>query len=142
MSDTSVVSHEYDSMAAVAQRMNAAILTIKRVELHLAGSDRIDARILDAERVHLKAIVRGIAARLSDARPASAETSGIPEALVLGVKRAYGARLRFFLQDLDAITTSLERRQPLTQEQLKLLDAISSVADAEASRVFRRLSRS
>jgi ABC-type transporter Mla subunit MlaD len=142
MSDTSVVSHEYDNIAEVAQRMNAAILTIKKIELRLAGFEQIDMRTVEAERSHLEGSIRGIAALLSDARPASAETSGIPEALVLGVRRAYGARLRFFLQDLDAITTSLERRQPLTQEQLKLLDAISSVADAEASRVFRRLSRS
>jgi len=122
--------------------MNAAILAIKKVELHLAGAEEIDARTLGSERSHLEGIIRGIAALLSDARLASAETSGIPETLVLGVKRAYGARLRFFLQDLDAITTSLAQQQPLTLQQLSLLDAISSVADAEASRVFRRLSRS
>lgn len=178
MSDASLLSHEYQTIAEVARVMNAALIDLKRARVHAVGREQGSATALAASGARLAAILHSLSTSIApraaapaepvaspeapipvwamevDAAPESATLSPgggsaaelaqivLPEAFIARIRAEHGARLGFFLDDLRSVTHTLAAAPTsVSEEQLALLDSISSVADVEASRVFRRFLR-
>lgn len=145
MSDMSVLSHEYKTASELSQRISTALILLKKVYYHLPGEEAVTPEELDSHRQALATILTTLVGLLTVPRPElvpSALTVSIPETLVMRLQAERRGDLIYYLDDLARVAERL-REQPLQLEEvdLALLDQLATVADAEASSVYRRLMR-
>ena len=141
MSDASVLTHEYDALAELAQALNAAAIVLKKDALRHPGQPAPDAVLVAASRDSVARTLRHVTALLATRGRPAPSTLNIPQGLVASLRIEYGARMTHFLHDLEDIAGALERGARLEGAQLRLLDEVSARVDTETSRVFRRFQR-
>jgi hypothetical protein len=144
MSDVSVLSHEYQTVSDLAQELNASLVALKKAVLATEGAETMESAILEKDRLRLAEIGASLAQILDpNADESQSETAArVPGALIARVRDERGGDLDYFLEDLRAISTRLRHcPEQVTQEDLAFLDQIAASAEAETTRVFRRLMR-
>ncbi len=145
MSDMSVLSHEYKTASELSQHISTALILLKKVYYHLPGEEAVTPEELDRHRHALATILTTLVSFLTVPRPQHvAGTLGVsvPETLVMRLQAERRGDLIYYLEDLAHVAERL-REQPtqLDDADLALLDQLATVADAEASSVYRRLMR-
>ena len=145
MSDVSILSQEYKTASELSRNISQALIVLKKVRYALPGADTISSEEKLQSQQRLAEMVAGLIPLL-DASPAKpidvVATAQIPGAFVVHVQDKRRGNLPDFIEDLASMVTRL-RAGPaaLIEEDFALLDELASIADAEASRVFRRLMR-
>lgn len=145
MSDVSVLSQEYKTASELSHTLSQALIVLKKVHYALPGADTISPEERLQSQQHLAEIVASLIPLL-DATPAKppdiTATAQIPGAFVVHVQEKRRGNLPDFIEDLTSMVARLHEGQAaLIEEDFVLLDQLASIADAEASRVFRRLMR-
>lgn len=145
MSDVSVLSQEYKTASELSHTISQALIVLKKVHYALPGADTISSEERLQSQQRLVEIVAALIPLLDapPAKPLDVEaTVQIPGAFVVHVQDKRRGNLPDFIEDLTALVARL-RAGPaaLIEEDFALLDELASIADAEATRVFRRLMR-
>jgi hypothetical protein len=145
MSDMSVLSHEYKTASELSQHISTALILLKKVYYHLPGEEAVTPEELDRHRHALATILTTLVSLLTVPRPQQATSAlsvSIPETLVMRLQAERRGDLIYYLDDLAGVAERLrEQPIPLDERDLALLDQLATVADAEASSVYRRLMR-
>ncbi len=145
MSDMSVLSHEYKTASELSQHISTALILLKKVYYHLPGEEAVTPEELDRHRHALATILTTLVSLLTAPRPQQATSAlsvSIPETLVMRLQAERRGDLIYYLDDLAGVAERLrEQPIPLDERDLALLDQLATVADAEASSVYRRLMR-
>lgn len=146
MSDIDVLSHEYKTISYLATSLNSAVIESKRLLYSLPGSESLTKEDIRSYQDFLSEFLAGLSRLMSireDKEPeARAKEPMIPASLVEKVKVAKQTLLPHYLDDLKEVTKHLEQGlQCLTEEDIRLLDELCSISDAETSDLFRRLWR-
>lgn len=144
MSDVSVLSHEYQTVSDLAQELNGSLVALKKAVLGTEGAEAVESASLEADRLRLAEIADGLALLLDpNTEPSLSEVAArVPGALVARVREERGGDLDYFLEDLRAISCRLRNcPEQVTPEDLAFLEQIAASAEAETTKVFRRLMR-
>lgn len=145
MSDVSVLSHEYKTTSELSQTLNSNLIVLKKEYWGLPGAENISVEQLETSRRRLAEILSAIISLLDPARARGMEVAyaaRVPGALVARLRTERRGDLAYYLEDLEQLATRLREGSPrLTDPDFALLDHLASVADAEASGVFRQLMR-
>jgi hypothetical protein len=128
MSDISALSNDYEETSHFAERVNSAVLGLKRSlrrpEQHLDLAD-------------LATIVEAVRKQLTAPEP----SADIPSEIVHRLSSEHQSQLTYLLEDLDSAAEALRGRSAVDSTVIPVLDAICDAADASASAMFRRLRR-
>lgn len=145
MSDMSVLSHEYKTASELSQQISTALILLKKVHYHLPGEEAVTPEALDLHKRALATILTTLVGLLTVPRPqqvTGALSASIPETLVMRLQAERRGDLIYYLEDLARVAERLgEPALPLDEGDLVLLDQLATVADTEASSVYRRLMR-
>ena len=140
MSDVSVLTYEYDRDSDLSQTINRALIDLKKARYQATspqGDEESGDRIADIVDT-LVTLLQPLEGRRID----GASAARIPAALVARVRARHQGDLVYYLEDLARVARLLRAHPPpLSGRDLALLDDLATVADAETSRVFRRLMR-
>ena len=143
MSDVSVLSHEYATAADLSKAMSRALIALKRARLGVEGTPTSPQELKQARR-ELASIIMAVSGLLDPETGQLDRQSAarIPGSVVARLQAERRGQLEYYLHDLRTTANRL-REQPtaLTDEDFALLDGLTAVVDAEASRVYRRLMR-
>jgi hypothetical protein len=137
MSDTTTLSHEYETSASFAETVNQAVLKLKKARLggrNVPQSEVIEAR--DKMAALLDAVASSLGAPGRVTKPVHVP-SEVLERLV--AKRTN--QLSWFQEDLVQTAAALQKGIAIDDDAIKVLEEISDAADATASASFRRLRR-
>jgi hypothetical protein len=144
VSDISVLTYEYHRDATLAEQLNQALIVLHKAHLRLLQPHGADEAISASS----KTLAGALEALLALLQPSESGeiTAELAARIPLGVaKRMQAGRsgdLGYFLDDISCVLGRLRQRPPIvTERDLKLLNELAAVTDAEASRVFRRLMR-
>ena len=141
MSDIGLLANEYQTAAELAQRINYVVTLLKKRHYRLPGADAIDGAELAAQQRDLGDLVTRLAALL-DPQGGQEPSLGIPGSFVQQIRAAHGGTLDYYRQDLREVATKLISGSPaLGESDIAILDELATFADAESTRVFRRLLR-
>jgi len=142
MSDVSQLTYEYHRESALSERLNRGLIVLHKARLGGAGTAPAEVA---AGGLDLAAIIDDLLALLrpADGRGAPGVVAARgPGALVARVQAERSGDLAYYAQDLERVAARLrDRPGAVTADDLALLDGLAAAADAEASRVFRRLMR-
>jgi ABC-type transporter Mla subunit MlaD len=134
MSDISALSHDYEATAQFAERVNTAVLALKKSMRH--GHKRA---YVGSEEASLVEIVQAVTNQLqADSTP---PTPSIPPEVIERLGSQHNAQMGYLLDDLASARDALRGQSPLSNDVLRVLDEICDAADASASAMFRRLRR-
>lgn len=128
MSDVSALSHDYEATSQFAEKVNTAVLLLKKA---LSGSQQ------QPDLEALARIVEAVRNQLVHSRPSAA----VPPEVVARLLSEHQSQLCYLIDDLGSTEGALRGRSPVDQNVIRTLDAICDAADASASAVFRRLRR-
>ena len=146
MSDIDVLSHEYRTISDLATSLNSAIIAAKRLRHKLPGSETLTEENIRSYQEFLSGFLAGLSRLMSaqggEKQEAELKEPAIPGSLVGKVMSVKRAMLPYYLKDLKEAVEHLKSGfQNLTEEDIRLLDELCSMSDAETSSVFRRLWR-
>jgi hypothetical protein len=147
MSDIDVLSHEYKTISDLAMSLNSAVTAAKRLRYKLPGSKSLTPENIRSYQEFLSAFLVSLSHLISATRVKEETRAGVKEPIIPGafvgkVKVAKQTLLPHYLGDLKEVVKHLEDGfQCLTEEDIRLLDELCSMSDAETSSVFRRLWR-
>jgi len=147
MSDIDVLSHEYKTISDLATSLNSAVMAAKRLRYKLPGGKSLTTENIRSYQEFLSAFLVGLSRLISITQVKEETQAGVKEHIIPGsfvgkVKVAKQMLLPHYLEDLREVAEHLEDGfQCLTEEDIRLLDELCSISDAETSSVFRRLWR-
>lgn len=141
MSETGALAHEYRLASELSETLNRALIGLKKAQLHTAGED-IDADDLRRARSSVAEIVESVsnAVRSHEGRGFPG-ISDIPPAVTSHILKRRRGQLPYYLKDLDELRVHLKGSELLSDGDIRLLDEIAGLIDAETAQVFRRLMR-
>jgi ABC-type transporter Mla subunit MlaD len=128
MSDISALSHDYEATSQFAEKVNTAVLLLKK---GLGGSQQ------QPDLEALAGIVGAVRDQLMHSKPCAA----VPPEVVARLLSEHQSQLGYLIDDLDSAQDALRGKSTVDQNVIRTLDAICDAADASASAVFRRLRR-
>ncbi len=145
MSDISLLSHEYNTTSEFSQKLNNALIKLKKHVLSLPGSEQITREEVEESRKSISQIILGIVIQINPERmPQGLDITElmVPGSLVSRIRQERRGDIAYFLEDLDRSSSKLmDFTQELSKEDLEIIDYVASVADEQTSKVFRRLMR-
>lgn len=146
MADTGLRAHEYEQAAKVARQFTQNLLAVKRGFYNLPGVGDVPPQEMAAKQRNLAAILTAIGEDLSvrsqRRKRSSTRTINMPYQLVRRIERSKRGVLPRFLEDLEKTSNHLEADPKfLTEEDIRLLDDLGQLLDAETSAAFRKLLR-
>ena len=134
MSDISALSHDYEATARFAERVNAAVLGLKKSLWK--GQGQVFS---STESGSLAEIVHAVKTQLGSG---SAETTpSVPPEVVERLSSEHKTQMGYLVEDLASAEQALRGSSPVESEVIRVLDEICDAADASASAMFRRLRR-
>jgi len=137
MSDTTTLSHEYETSASFAETVNQAVLTLKKARF---GRRDVSPTEVTEARTAMATLLDAVAASLG-AAARSAKAVQVPSEVLERLVAKHTNRLSYFQDDLVQTAAALQKGSAIDDEALKVLEEISDAADATASASFRRLRR-
>lgn len=137
MSDTTTLSHEYETSASFAETVNQAVLKLKKARL---GRRDVSPNEVTEARTKMASLLDAVAASLG-AAARSTKVVQVPSEVLERLVAKHTNQLRYFQDDLVQTAAALQKGTAIDDEALKVLEEISDAADATASASFRRLRR-
>jgi hypothetical protein len=128
MSDISALSHDYEATSQFAEKVNTAVLNLKKKLSGLQQQPDLET---------LAGIVEAVQNQLTDSTPSAA----VPSEVVVRLRAEHQRQIGYLVDDLNSAQEALRGKSPVDQNVIRILDAICDAADASASAVFRRLRR-
>jgi hypothetical protein len=128
MSDISALSHDYEATSEFAEKVNNAVLGLKR-------SLKRPQKMPDLAA--LADIVRAVRTQLAS----SEKSTAVPPEVVDRLSSEHQNQMSYLVDDLDTAEGALRGQSAVDEEVIRVLDAICDAADASASAMFRRLRR-
>jgi ABC-type transporter Mla subunit MlaD len=128
MSDISALSHDYEATSQFAEKVNTAVLNLKKKLSGLQQQPDLET---------LAGIVEAVQTQLADSTPSAA----VPSEVVARLRADHQRQIGYLVDDLNNAQEALRGKSPVDQNVVRILDAICDAADASASAVFRRLRR-
>jgi len=143
MSDIDVLSHEYKTSSDLSTSLNSAIIAAKRFRYGLPGSETLTKEEIRSYQDFLSGFLVGLSRLMSDKEgEAEVEEPTIPGSLVEKARTVKQTVLPHYLKDLKEAVGRLNLGfQHLTEEDIRFLDELCRMSDAETSSLFRRLWR-
>ncbi len=134
MSDVSALSHDYEATAQFAERVNSAVLSLKK-----SLRKRPTRTLAPSETGALADVVQAVRTQLGQGlmKP----TSSVPPEVIERLTSEHKAQMGYFLEDLTGAEKALRGNSPVDSGVIRVLDDICDAADASASAMFRRLRR-
>jgi hypothetical protein len=147
MADSSIVSRDYQRASRLAEVVSRGVLAVKRASLNIASPEGDSEDLRSALAAVLKAVVVALSDR--QANDASSRESVmkaralLSSELIDSIIQMRSGDLTYFVEDVRRAAEAISREgTPLDDAELAVLDQIAGAADAEASRVYRRMLRS
>ena len=144
MSETAIISHEYQSFSDLFRKLNRYIVLIKKQHFHLPGAERLhDAEVSEAKRF-LDDLLGDIIADLENTREASARTPvtrRVPKVLVKRLQEHHKARMAWYVDDLMELRQALMGNCALNEDLINCLDDLIGQIDLETNALYRKLMR-
>jgi hypothetical protein len=142
MSDISILSGRYDTIAKLSNKLNEAILLLKKAALKAGQPAPPATRVnegseTDKAREFLGKFLGDLAKTLGERFSADAT---MPHSVFEALQKLSQNEPNFD-QALNALHYRLTHYQDLTLENLALLDKLLAVVDTEGTAVFRKLWR-
>lgn len=128
MSDISALSHDYEATSHFAQKINDAVLSLKK---------SLRRPQQKADLGSLADIVLAVRSQLESAQRSTA----VPPEVVERLSSEHQNQMSYLIEDLSTAEGALRGKAPVDDEVIRVLDAICDAADASASAMFRRLRR-
>jgi hypothetical protein len=128
MSDISALSHDYEATSQFADRINSAVLQLKK-SLHQSQA-RPDLG-------ELASVVEAVKTQLSS----SEHSTTVPTEVVERLSSEHQAQMSYLIADLQSAEEALRGKAAVDPAVIRVLDEICDAADASASAMFRRLRR-
>lgn len=148
MGDRSLVSRDYQRASRLADLVTRGALEVKKASLRIPQS--VSAVDLQEMRSTLSSVLRALSVALRSTEadtPTNRESSRRARALlspdfIERIRRARGDDLTPFLESLTRAADALAKSSgDIAEPELTVLDEVAGAADAEASRVYRRMVR-
>lgn len=137
MSDTTTLSHEYETSASFAESVNQAVLHLKKAR---RGRSSASAEEVRAARTTLAGMLEAVAASVGSPSTAGHGVN-VPGEVLDRLVAKNSNRLSYFQDDLVEAAKALKKSVETSDETLEILEEIADAADATASASFRRLRR-
>jgi hypothetical protein len=128
MSDISALSHDYEATSQFAERVNSAVLLLKKSLRR--SQERPDMG-------DLANLVEAVKKQLSSAEHSNA----VPTEIVERLSSEHQTQMSYLIEDLRTAEEALRGKAAVDPAVIRVLDAICDAADASASAMFRRLRR-
>jgi hypothetical protein len=143
MSEMSLLWHEYRRFNDLARDITDDVMLLQRVRLHLPGHNLITREQLENSRLRLEQFVAALVTFLQpDQKSRNGEELRLPGTLVERIRKANSGPLPRFMVELNILREHLaDGEQPLTDQDMLLLDSLVNSVNQETSRVFNRLWR-
>jgi len=143
VSDISILSQEYKTSAELAERVNQALIVLKKAHMELPGWEAIGEEELAMSKEWMLGVLTTLATQL-ETRSGHQASEGIvlPGPLVTRLRAERRSDMTYYLEELRLTASHLrEGVSSLGMEDLTVFEQIATAADAETSTVFRRLMR-
>ena len=144
MSETAIISQEYQSFSTLFRKLNRYIVLIKKRHFHLPGAGRLDdAEVVEAKRF-LDDLLGEIIADLKNVRDAAAHppaTRRVPKVLIKRLQEHQKARMAWYVDDLEELRQALRGNCALNEDLIKCLDDLIGQLDLETNALYRKLMR-
>jgi hypothetical protein len=128
MSDISALSHDYEATSHFAEKVNNAVLVLKKsLRRPQPQPDLAD----------LASIVEAVKNQLTHSEPSTT----VPSEVVARLSSEHQSQINYFIEDLHTAEEALRGKASVDPSVIRVLDAICDAADASASAMFRRLRR-
>lgn len=142
MSEIGIILNEYDSLAETTDRINNAIIILKKHKVISSGNPGGEKLNVSEEELNLaRNALSGFMdymMSLNTKKGTATDYTIIPQRVV---ERFRNEKVEFFQSNkkLQAIRKTINANQPLDEEQFKLLDAIVTYLDMARSILFKKL---
>lgn len=144
MSELSALTNYYAATAALAQRLTRAVMVLKKVYYRLAGADALSESQTQESRTQVQEFIEGLLRGLSPGEKVREgdRPPAVPGPVLERLREWKRGEWTYFLQDLRTARDHLAIGiKALTDADLRLIDELCAVMDAEASSTFRMLQR-
>lgn len=128
MSDISALSHDYEATSQFADRINSAVLLLKKSLHHSQARPDLG---------ELANLVEAVKTQLSS----SEHSTTVPTEVVERLSSEHQAQMSYLIADLQSAEEALRGKAAVDPSVIRVLDEICDAADASASAMFRRLRR-
>ena len=128
MSDISALSHDYEATSQFAERINSAVLLLKKSLRRSQGRPDMG---------DLANLVEDVKKQLLSAEHSTA----VPTEIVERLSSEHQTQMSYLIEDLRSAEEALRGNATVDPAVIRVLDAICDAADASASAMFRRLRR-
>ena len=144
MSETGIISQEYQNTADLFRDINRAVVLLKKRHFRLSGATRITEQDLIEAKQLLVSVLRQVVAKLGGENVCAESVGEPPEIPPFFLKRLYQRNqgtLAWYMEDLEELQRVLDEDRPLTEEMIKRLDELCGQLDAETTSIYRKLWR-
>ncbi len=140
MSESAIISHEYQSFADLFRTLNRYVVLIKKLHFRLPGAERVgDAEVAEAKRF-LDDLLRDVIGDLrAVTRPSGARR--VPKILIKRLQDHHKARMAWYVDDLEALRQALTGNRALNEDLIRCLDDLVGQLDLETNALYRKLMR-
>ncbi len=142
MSDISVLSNQYDKLVSTSEKVNDSVVAFKKKSILGDGTVKakypklkVSAEELATAKTILLAFLRNIQKLLEEDYM---ESEYIPTSILDDYKLKLSAN-PYLKEDLRKILDLLKQNQPVTEEDINVLDSILLILDNERSSLFKKL---
>lgn len=144
MSETGIISQEYQNAADLFRDINRAVVVLKKRHFKLSGASQITEQELLEARQLLVGVLRQLVAKLGMENSSEAGENEPTQIPPLFLKRLYQRNqgtISWYVEDLEELRRVLDEDTPLTEEMIKRLDELCGQLDAETTSIYRKLWR-
>ena len=145
MSETGVLSQEYQNMADLFRDINRSVIVIKKLHFNLSGASQITDEELAGARGMLTSVLRRLIEIFRSHSPAQGagddDALQLPPFFLKRLHELHSAEMQWYVDDLSEVMKAVEGERPLTGDLIAHLDELCGQLDAETTAIHRRLWR-
>jgi hypothetical protein len=148
MSETGIISQEYENTAELFRAINESVIVLKKKHFNLTGAAQVTSEDLSGARKLLTDLLRQLIEELENEPSAPVSAAGtegtslqVPPFFIKRLQERHSGAMQWYLNDLRALLQALEEGRPLTRDLLSYLDELCGQLDAETTAIHRRLWR-
>jgi len=144
MSETGIISQEYQDTAELFRDINRSVMLLKKHHFQLSGAKQISDQDLLEARQLIASVLRQLVAKLNKEVSFATEekmSSRVPPFFLKRLRERHRGELQWYVEDLQELRLAIEDAQPLTDELIAHLDELCGQLDAETTSIYRKLWR-
>jgi rubrerythrin len=144
MSETGIISQEYENTAELFRAINQSVIVLKKKHFNLTGAAQVTSGDLSEARKLLTDLLRQLIEKLEH-EPSVLMTEDtslqVPPFFIKRLQERHSGEMQWYLKDLRELLQALEEGRPLTGNLITYLDELCGQLDAETTAIHRRLWR-